>query len=417
MRMFTRETFVALRNRNFRLFFGGQLISQAGNWLTLVALSLFVLKLTDSGVAVGVLTGCMFAPVLLFGAFGGLIADRSDKRKLLIGVQTFAMIQSFALAMVATMDDPPLALIYGLAAAGGFVLAFENPARRAFVNEMVPEKDLNNAISLNSAVMTASRVVGPAIAGLLIGTVGYAWCFALDGISYIAVIIAYIRMNPELLRRAPVTERGKGQIRAGLRYVRTVPELWISILMLAVIGTLSFNFQTVMPLLIKRTFDGTDQTFTWFFSIVSIGSLVGALATARRSVGGLRNLAVTSMGFGISMLALSIAPSLWLTFPIGIAIGYTSIGFMVAGTAIVQLRADPAMRGRVLALQAIVFLGSTPIGGPILGVICEAFGPRTGVAVGGIAAVGAAAFGVVAARRTRDIEGDVALETRQLEVA
>ncbi|MGQ0824517.1 MAG: MFS transporter [Actinomycetota bacterium] len=417
MRVLTRETFRALRGRNFRLFFAGQWISQIGNWLTMIAQTLFVLHLTGSGIAIGLLTACQFLPVLLFGAFAGLLADRSDKRKLLIVVQSFAMVQSFALALLATMGDPPLAAIYLLAAAGGFALAFDNPARRAFVNEMVAEDEINNAVSLNSALMTGARVVGPALAGLLIGTVGYAWCFALDGLSYSAVILAYARMDTSKLRPGPVTERGRGQVRAGLRYVRTVPELWISLVMMSVVGTFAFNFQTVMPLLITRTFGGTDQTFTAFFSIVSIGSLVGALATARRRDLGVRHVAMASAAFGAAMLALALAPSMWMAFPIGIAIGAASIGFMIASTAIVQLRADPAMRGRVLALQAIVFFGSTPIGGPVLGAICETFNARVGVAVGGLSALAAAGFGATAARRSAARAGAVALETAELRVA
>jgi len=183
-------TFRSLRVRNFRLFFGGQLVSQAGNWMTLIAQTLLVLHLTHDGVAVGLMTACQFLPVLLFGAWAGVIADRSDKRRLLIGIQTFAMVQSFALAALAFMDHPPLISFYLLAMAGGLATAFDNPARRSFVVEMVPEQDVSNAVSLNSALMTGSRMVGPALAGVVIQLAGYGWCFAIDGISYIAVIAA-----------------------------------------------------------------------------------------------------------------------------------------------------------------------------------------------------------------------------------
>ncbi len=277
IRGFSKETFTSLRYRNFRLFFIGQGISQVGNWLTLVTQTLLVLTLTNSGVAVGLLTACQFAPILLFGAFAGLIADRSDKRKLLITVQFFAMAQSFVLAALALMGDPPVLAIYAVAAMGGLAMAFDNPARRAFVVEMVPQADVNNAVSLNSAVMTSSRVIGPALAGLLIATAGYSWAFALDGLSYIAVIVALWMMNPAELRPAPVAERGKRMVRAGLAYVRRVPDLWIPLVMMAIVGTLAFNFQVVLPLLVKRTFHGDDTTFTLLFSIISIGSLIGAL--------------------------------------------------------------------------------------------------------------------------------------------
>jgi len=206
-------------------------------------------------------------------------------------------------------------------------------------------------------------------------------------------------MNPAQIRRSPVAERGKRQIRAGLAYARKVTDLWIPLLMMAIVGTLAFNFQVVMPLLVKRTFDGDDTTFTILFSVISIGSLLGALSTARRKEITVRHVIVASAAFGVAMLAMAVTPNLAVAFPIGIAVGWASIAFLTASTAIVQVNAAPEMRGRVLALQAIVFLGSTPIGGPIIGAVSQLFGPRAGIALGGVAAVGAALLGVVAMRR------------------
>src|SRR5438874_670367 len=226
LRRGAQDTFRSLHVRNFRLFFIGQLISQVGNWLTLVAQALLVLKLTNNGVAVGALAAAQFGPVLVLGPWGGLIADRSDKRRLLLIVQTVAMVQSFTLAALAFSGHPPVLAIYAVALVGGVTIAFDNPARRAFVVEMVPEDDVNNAVSLDSALMTSSRVVGPAIAGLLVATVGFGWCFLGDGLSYLAVLAALWKMRTEDLRRPPVTTRAKGQLRAGWRYVRSVPELW-----------------------------------------------------------------------------------------------------------------------------------------------------------------------------------------------
>ncbi|MEO7555297.1 MAG: MFS transporter [Acidimicrobiales bacterium] len=395
----TRETFRSLGSRNFRLFFSGQLISQVGNWLTLVAQTLLVLHLTDSGVAVGVLAACQFAPLLLFGAWTGLVADRSDKRKLLLIVQVLAMVQSFALAALAFSGNPPVWSIYLVAAVGGFAVAFDNPARRAFVVEMVDEEDVQNAVSLNSALMTSSRVVGPALAGLLVHTVGFGWCFAVDGASYVAVLIGLWLMDPSRLRRPPVTPKERGQVRAGLRYVRNVPELWFPLVMMAIIGTLAFNFNVVMPLFAMRSLGGDDGTFTLLLSVISVGSLAGALATARRTTINLHDLVVAALGFGASMVLLAAAPSLPFAFPAALVVGVTSISFLTGSTAIVQLRADPAMRGRVLALQAMVFLGSTPIGGPILGLVCEVLGARYGLVLGAAACFAAAAVGLSAGRR------------------
>jgi MFS family permease len=398
LRHATHDTFRSFEIRNFRLFFGGQLISQVGNWLTLVAQTLLVLKLTNSGYALGALAAAQFGPVLVLGAFAGLMADRSDKRRLLIIVQVLAMLQSFALAGLAFMDRPPLLAIYLVAMVSGIATAFDNPARRSFVVEMVPEEHINNAVSLNSALMTGSRVLGPALAGLLVSTVGFGWCFALDGVSYVAVIVAFWRMNPAELRQAPVTPKGKGQIREGLRYARSIPELWVPLVMTAIIGTLAFNFQTVLPLFTTRDLDGTDVTFTWLLSVVSIGSLIGALASARRTSIDVRTVSRNAVVFGVGLTLLTFAPGQPSAFALGFVVGLGSIMFMTAATAITQLAADPSMRGRVLALQAIVFLGSTPIGGPIVGAIAESFGARYGIALGAIATLAAAGYGFFTVR-------------------
>ena len=398
LRLLSSETFSSLSIRNFRLFFAGQSISQVGNWLTLVAQALLVLKITGNGVAVGLLTAFQFAPVLLLGPWAGLVADRSDKRKLLMRVQMFAMAQSFALGALAFMDRPPVGAIYAIAFFGGVATAFDNPARRSFVVEMVDGEHVNNAVSLNSALMTGSRVVSPALAGLLISTVGYGWCFIVDAVSYVAVIIGYRMMDPTKIHAGPVTPRGKGQVRAGLRYAMGKDELRIPLLMMAIIGTLAFNFTVVMPLLIKDVFHGSDATFTIFFSVISLGSLFGALYTARRRAVSIHDVVVSAAVFGVAMLVLAVAPNLWFAFPVGVVFGAASIGFMTASTSIVQVEADPAMRGRVLALQAMVFLGSTPIGGPIVGLVCDWFGARAGVALGGVATVAAAGYGFWALR-------------------
>jgi MFS family permease len=398
LRRATSDTFRSLHARNFRLFFSGQLISQVGNWLTLVAQTLLVLKLTDSGVALGLLAVAQFGPMLFLGAFAGLIADRSDKRKLLLIVQTFAMVQSFCLAALAFTGHPPVMAIYGVALLGGFAIAFDNPARRSFVVEMVPEEDIGNAVSLNSALMTGSRVVGPALAGLLITTMGFGWCFLLDGVSYLAVLAGLWLMDPNQLRRPPVMARAKGQVRAGLRYARSVPELWIPLVMMALIGTLAFNFQTVLPLFTTRDLGGSDVTFTVLMSVVSAGSLVGALATARRTRIGIYTVSLGAIAFGLAMAALAVSPNQPFAYAMGLLMGLASISFMTACTAIVQLTAAPSMRGRVLALQGMVFLGSTPIGGPIVGFISQRFGARYSIGVGAAAALVAGIFGVVKVR-------------------
>ena len=405
LRRATHETFRSMHVRNFRLFFGGQLVSQIGNWLTLVAQTLWVLKLTNNGIALGALAAAQFGPVLLLGSWAGLVADRSDKRKLLLIVQTVAMAQSFTLAALAFIGHPPVLAIYAVAMVGGVTIAFDNPARRAFVVEMVPEDDMQNAVSLNSALMTSSRVIGPTIAGLLIVGVGFGWCFLSDGLSYIAVLAALWMMRTEELRPAPVTRKARGQIREGLRYARSVPELWMPLVMMAVVGTLSYNFQTVFPLFTKRDLHGTTLTFTFLFALVSVGALIGALYTARRRTTSVRDVAIASLAYGVAMAMMTFAPSQWVAYVFGVLLGFASITFLVASTAIVQMRSAPEMRGRVLALQAMLFLGSTPIGGPIVGWISQQFGARYAIALGAVAALGAGVWGLA---RVRHLERDAA---------
>ena len=331
LRLASAETFRSLSIRSFRLFFVGQSISQIGNWLTLIAQTLLVLELTDSGVALGWLAAAQFGPVLLFGAFAGLVADRSDKRRLLIGIQAFAMLQSFALAALAFQDHPPVWAIYVIAVFGGMATAFDNPARRSFVVEMVPEDHVTNAVSLNSALMTGSRIIGPALGGFLVVTVGFGWAFLVDGISYVAVIAGLRMIDPRSIRPAPVTPRGRGQVRAGFAYAWSVAELRVPLLMMAVIGTLAFNFQTVLPLFAVRDLGGRDLTFSLLMSVVSVGSLLGALRSARRRDVSVRTVSLSAIGFGASMLALAAAPSQPVAFAIGALMAFTSISFMTAG--------------------------------------------------------------------------------------
>jgi MFS family permease len=393
------DTFRSFQHRNFRLFFVGQLVSQVGNWSTLIIMTMLVLRLTDDGVALGLLAAAQFGPVLLIGPWAGLIADRSDKRRLLLIVQSLAMAQSFVLAAIGFQSQPPLIAIYLVAMLGGLTTAFDNPARRAFVVEMVPAEDIPNAVSLNSALMTGSRVIGPALGGLLATTIGFGWAFIVDGLTYVAVLAALILMNTATLNPASPAARGRGQVREGIRYVRSVPELWVSLMMMAVIGTLAFNFQTTLPLFTTRDLSGTERTFPYLMAVLSLGSLVGALATARRRAIGLRTVGTSAVAFGAALGVLAIAPTMATAFPIGFAVGLSSIAFMTASTAMVQLRADARMRGRVLALQTMVFLGSTPIGGPIVGFIAETVGARASLAVGAVATLAAGAAGLTKARR------------------
>ena len=387
------DTFRSLHVRNFRLFFVGQLISQTGSWLTMITQTLLVLSLTHSGVSLGVLTACQFGPILFLGAWAGAVADRTDKRKLLVIVQALAMLQSVALGIVVLGGWASLPVIFSLAGVQGVLTAFDNPSRRAFVVEMVEADELANAVSLNSAIMMGSRVVGPAAAGALVLGFGYGWPFLIDAATYLAVIAGLLMIRPAELFRSPPTKRGKGQVREGLRYIRSDRQLFVPLVMMAIVGTFAFNFSVTIPLLVAGPLGGSTTTFTVLFSVLSLGSLGGALYTARRTEVTNRQLVVAATGFGLAMLLLAAAPSLDLAFGASVLLGVASIAFMTSTTAIVQVLAGPEYRGRVLAIQGMVFLGSTPIGGPVLGWISDQAGPRVGLVVGAVGCLVAAAYG------------------------
>ncbi len=402
---FVARTLSSFRSRNFRLFFIGQTVSNTGNWLTMVALTLLVLHRTDSGVAVGVLSACQFGPILLLSAWAGVIVDRTDKRKLLVVTQTLEMSQSFALAALAFMHHAPLGAFYGTAVAGGCMLAFDNPVRRTFVNQMVPPEDVPNAVTLYSAMVNISRILGPAIAGVLIVTVGFGWCFTIDAISYATVLTALGMMRTSELRRVAVTPRAAGQIRAGLRYIAAVPELWISFVMMLIVGTISYNFTVVFPLFVEKGLHGGDGAYTLVYSAFSAGALAGALLVARRTTVSVLTVAFGASWLGGSMLVLGIVPDIVFAVAVATVVGAGSVAFMTAATSLAQIRSDQEMIGRVLAIQTVLIIGTTPIGGPILGAISDAIGARWPVLIGGVAALVAALFGLVAGRRSEAHQG------------
>ncbi|MBV9099100.1 MAG: MFS transporter [Frankiaceae bacterium] len=400
----SRRTFSALWVRNYRLFFAGQFVSNSGNWLTIVALTLLVLHRTGSGVAVGLLGACQFGPMLVLSAFAGLVADRSDKRRLLYLTQSLEMAQSAALAVLAFLPQVPLPVFFVVAAAGGAMLAFDNPGRRSFVNEMVPPPLIPNAVTLYSANVNLSRMVGPSLAAALIATVGYGWAFTIDAASYVAVLFSLWRMDGEELRPAPKTPRGRGQVRAGLRYIAGVPELWITFLTLLVVGILSYNFTVVLPLFVERGLHGSDTQFSLIYATFSAGAVVGTLVVARRTAMTVRTVVGACLALGVTMLAMAFVPNVAVAFPAAALVGATSVVYLTVTTALVQLRAERDMVGRVLALQAVLLIGTTPVGGPILGLLADAAGGRAPVVLGagGALAAGAAAWVLDRQRRSRN---------------
>jgi MFS family permease len=402
LRLAGHTTFRSFASRNFRLFFVGQLVSQAGTWMQSVAITWLVFALTGSGIALGLVTAAEYLPILVLGAWSGVIADRVDRHRLMLCTQSAFLILAVTLSVLTLSDRITVGALFGLSLAFGIINAFDNPSRRALVVELVPEPDVPNAVGLNSALMTGSRVVGPALAGLLIAGPGAGVCFVVNAVTYVAVIVALLRMNRALFRSSPRVAKAKGQLREGLRYLWRTPELRLPIILTAVVGTLAFNYQVTLPLLAERTFHGTASTFTMLFATLSLGSVVGALVVARRTTVGLRFLVRSGVGLALATLALAAAPTLPLAVLATLAVGFGNVLMISGANTVVQLEAAPPMRGRVLALLTVVFLGTTPIGSPIIGALSELTDVRVALALGGLATGLAAAW---TARQIRALEG------------
>lgn len=392
-------TFSSLAVRNYRIFFIVQLVSVTGTWMQSVGQSWLVLKLTGSGVALGVTAALQFLPTLLFASFGGVVADRYDKRRLLVFTQAAAAALALGLAALTLTGEVRLWMVWVLAFTLGCVNALDNPTRQAFVVEMVGRSQLANAVSLNSAVFTAARVVGPAVAGVLIAVVGTGWCFLLNGISYLPVVAGLMLMRTAELQLAPRALRQRGQVVEGLRYAWSRRELRLPLLLMAVIGTLAFNFSVVLPLMATTEFHGGSSVYGWLLSVMGIGSLGGALLAAARQSPTLRLLSIAAAAFGAFMVGAALMPDLPLELLVLVPMGALMVTVQATANSLLQLNADPTFRGRVMALYVMVFLGTTPIGGPVIGFIAQHFGARAALGVGGVSAALAGLVVLLAVRR------------------
>jgi len=411
MREAGRRTFRAISVRNYRLYFTGQVISVSGTWMQTVSQAYLILfPLHGTGLDVAIATSLQFLPMLLLGPFGGLIADRLDKRKVLYATQGTAGILALILGLLVVTHSETLWQVYALAAGLGFVNLFDNPARQTFVSEMVGMELLPNAVSLNSVLMNSARVIGPAIGGVLIITVGVATCFFLNAASFAAVIVALSMMRASELYRRPGVVRAKGQVREGLRYVWSTPDLRVPLISMAIVGVFAFNFTVTLPLLAKFTFHGGAGLYSGFLVAMGAGAVVGGLVTAFRSRPSTRLLAFIGVVFAVAILAVALSPSQAWAIALLIPMGAASISFVATNNATLQLRADPSMRGRVMSLNAIAFLGSTPIGALLLGFVSDATSPRLALVIGGVATLLASIplFVLGARQRRSGTEGLVA---------
>ena len=379
-----RQMVSSLRQRNYRLFFFGQLVSVAGTWMQTVAQSFVVLDLTHSGTQLGLTTAARFLPMFLFGPVGGVFADRMDKRRVLYLTQTLSGLLAAAFAVLVGTGSLRLWAVYLLALALGFVNVFDNPARQAFISEMVTADELANAVTLNSVAMNMARVFGAALGGVIAAAIGLALCFAVNALSFGAVLISLAAMRGSELFPAVRVPRRKRQVRAGLRYVGSTPELLIPLIMIAVIGTLAWEFQVSLPLMANKVFGGGAAAYGVMASVMGIGAVVGGLISAARPRPRARALCLAAVGWGIAILAAAAAPTLPLELTALVFVGYGSITFNSRAKTTLQLAAEPTMRGRVMALWALAWLGSTPIGGPIVGWVGQEAGARWSLVIGGL---------------------------------
>jgi MFS family permease len=385
-----RRSFDSLAVPNYRRYFTGQLISLSGNWMQTVAALWLVLSLTGSGVAVGLTTALQFLPMLLFGAWGGLLADRFPKRRLLMITQVLMALPAIGLFAVTEAGVVAPWMVYLAVLAMGAVNSVDNPTRQSFVIEMVGPDRVVNAVSLNSVIVQSARIVGPALAGILIAGIGIGPCFAVNALSFVAMIVALWGMNPGQLRSGPRAGRERGAIRAGLRYVRATPELAIPLALMALVGTFGFNFQVILPLLARFSFDGGAGVYAALVSAMAVGSVAGALVTGSHGRTGPRLIAAAALAFGGAALLAAAAPALVIEVGALIVLGAASVTFAATINSSLQLAVSPHMRGRVMALYSVVFLGSTPIGGPLAGWLSQAYDPRFALLLAAISGLSAA---------------------------
>jgi MFS family permease len=403
---FTRETFTSFEVRNYRLYYIGQIISTSGTFMQSVAQAWLVLKLTNSATALGILSALQYIPILLFGTVGGVVADRFSKRTILYLTQSAAGLLALVLGILVATNLVTLWMVYILAFLLGWVTVFDNPARQTFVLELVGEARLRNAVTLYSTLVNLSRVIGPTLAAVLIASIGIAPCFILNGISYIAVVIMLALMRTSELHVTPPVTGVKGQLREGIRYVRTTPILLNTLLMLFIVGMLTYEFQVSLPILAEFTFNSGASGYAFLSASLGLGAVVGGLAVASQRKYSAALLVLAAFLFGATVLIAALMPTLFLSGMLLVLAGACSIYFTSLGNTILQLSSSPQMRGRVMSFWSMAFLGSTTIGGPLVGWFAQTFGDRWGLAIGGLAGLAAGLLGLINLRNTHsDSEG------------
>ena len=393
------ETFAALSVPNFRRYVAGQSLSLIGTWVETVAQGLLVLQLTHSGTILGLTTAARYGPILVLSPYAGLLVDRYPKRRVLLGTQAGLGLVSAILGASVLTGAIRLWQVVVLGLLFGTLSAIDNPARQAFVQEMVGHDLVRNAVTLNSTSVNLARVIGPTIAAVLVSTIGIGWCFVVNAISFCFVIASLLSLDTRRLHPAAAVPHRRGQLREGLRYAARVPAIARPLLMMAVIGTFTFEFEVSLPLLATKTFHGSGTTYSWLLGAFGAGAVAGGLYAARSAGTGVARLTWAALGYAIAMGLLALAPTLPAAIAACVLVGVATIMFLTTGNSTIQLASEPDHRGRVAALWSMALVGTTPIGSPIIGAISDAAGPRSAVALGAIACLAAVVIGRWPARR------------------
>jgi len=399
IKAYGHSTFSSLKVRNYRLYFIGLGISACGTWMQRIAQSWLVLQMTGSGTAVGLVVAFQYLPVLILGPFGGVIVDRFPKRKVLYLTQLISGFLALILGIAVVTNTAELWMVYALASMLGVIEAIDSPTRQTFIHEMVGSDRIKNAVTLNSIEVNVAKVIGPAIAGIVISSIGIGSCFLINAGSFLFVLFSLSLMRESELHSFDVITEMKGQFSKGMQYLKTNHLVRNILIIMAIVGTLSYEFQVSLPLLAKFTFNGDAKAYTLLMSAMGVGSVVGGLVTAGKKVAEPTKLAWSAILFGIAILFVSFSPNMIFAVIFMIIIGFFSISFTALGNSTIQLNTDPVMRGRVMALWTVAFLGTTPIGGPIVGWVGEHIDPRGSLIVGGVAALLAGVFGMVTLKR------------------
>jgi MFS family permease len=391
--------FDALAVPNFRRYVSGQALSLIGTWVETVAQALLVLRLTHSGVALGLTTAARYAPILLLSPYAGLLVDRYSKRRVLLITQIGLALVSGVLGVIVLTNGIRLWQVVVLAIVFGTLSAVDNPARQAFVHEVVGRDLVRNAVTLNSTTVNVARVAGPTIAAVLVSTIGIGWCFAVNAASFGFVIASLLSLDIAALHPVRPVARGRGQLRAGLRYAAHVPDIIRPLLMMALVGTFTFEFEVSLPLLADVTFHGGDTTYSWLIGAIGAGAVAGGLYAAKTSRTGVRRLTTAAFCYAVAVGLVAAAPTLPTAIAACVLVGAASVTFLTTGNSTVQLASDPAYRGRVTALWSMALVGSTPIGSPVIGAVSAIESPRYALALGAVACLAAVVVGRWPTRR------------------